>query len=76
VLSDQSERIEAALKANDIESRRYYSNLAYKQPAYNVNVSLPNTEYYSRMNLAIPTHQFLLDSEVELIADIVKRELK
>lgn len=76
VLSERAEQIELALKEHNIESRRYYINLAYKQSAYNVNVTLPNTERYSRLNLAIPTHQFLTDSEVESIANIVKRELK
>ena len=76
ILSEQSEKIESALKSHNIESRKYYSNLAYKQSAYNVNAFLPNTEYCSRTNLAIPTHQFLTDSEVELIASIVKREFK
>lgn len=76
ILSNRAERIGLALKEQDIESRRYYSNLAYKQPAYNVTTSLPNTEKYSQLNLAIPTHQFLTDSEVEKIASIVKGELQ
>ena len=76
VLTEKTAKLQQALKNADIESRCYYQNLAYKQPAYGVNISLPYTEKISNLNLAIPTHQFVTDNQAEMIANIVKRELQ
>lgn len=76
VVSDRVEELQAVLSENNIESRRYYQNLAYQQPCYAINAILPKTEYYAKHNLAIPVHQFLTDDEAEKIADLVEKTLK
>ena len=76
VMTEQADALQQELAKFDIESRRYYQALAYQQQPYGVETYLPNTERYSQLNLAIPTHQFLTDNQVSLIASIVKRVLE
>ena len=72
LMSDDAQALQQHLKNNKIESRRYYENLAYKQPAYGLKYNLPNTEQASKNNLAIPVHQYLTDNEAEQIVNTVK----
>lgn len=72
LMSDNTLELQQHLTEHKIESRRYYGNLAYKQPAYNLQIHLPNTEKASKSNLAIPVHQYLTDNEVEYVINTVK----
>lgn len=76
VLTERTAELQRALADHDIESRCYYQNLGYQQPAYGITTKLPITEKVSQTNIAIPTHQFLTDDQVRLIADIVKKVLR
>lgn len=75
VLTDRKQQLQLALKNAGVESRCYYENLGYQQPAYGIKSRLPRTEQISQTNVAIPTHQFVTDDQVSMIADIVKKVL-
>jgi dTDP-4-amino-4,6-dideoxygalactose transaminase len=75
VLTDRKQQLQSALKNANIESRCYYENLGYQQPIYGVKSQLPRTENISQTNIAIPTHQFVTDKQVAMVADIVKKVL-
>jgi dTDP-4-amino-4,6-dideoxygalactose transaminase len=71
LLTTRADRIAHHLHENDIQTRCYYRTPIHTLPAYSTGQRLPCTENYGLMNVCIPVHPYLSDSEVEYITEKV-----
>lgn len=63
------------LMSKGVESRIYYPSPAHKIPVYATKDYLPNAEFASNNNLAIPVHQYLKGDEIKKIINNIKNFL-
>jgi dTDP-4-amino-4,6-dideoxygalactose transaminase len=68
-------RIKQALADKNIQSRTYYPKPLNEVGPYKSTGSFPNSKLASMNGLAIPTHQYLTDLEVELIIKTIKQAI-
>lgn len=73
IRSKNNKKIQQALSEKQIQSRVYYEIPLHKTRPYSDGMSYKNAEECSDTGLAIPVHQYLSDSEIEMIAETVKQ---
>ena len=73
MLSDKRDQIHNYLNMLDIESQKHYTdNFAdYFDPAF--SETFPGTIRLCKNTLSLPNHQWLTDSEVETVAEKIKK---
>ncbi len=75
ITHERVEHIQEFLKSKNIQSRRYYTTPLHQSIPYRDNDTYPVAEFYSASALAIPTHQYLTDTEVDTIIKTIKQAI-